>query len=415
MVNVFKNDDTASSEIQEQRFVMSVRFLLRYSAPSVKHSTLYVRTTVNGVRAPEKSLNIKILKSDWDSSKQIITAHTPDAQIYNARINQIKSRFDQAFYSLLQSKETITARKLQNKAFGEKTGFRTFQEAYDRFIAEKKVTTSISPNTVRAYNNYNRNISDFFNHLGNKNVLLHDVTEKVFLSMITWFKAKYSNDFTVKITQFFRSVFTYAVSKGMADKNPLTNIRLEKSGEYDTTHLSQNQVKKIAGFDFNALPLPNEFISLLDQERDAFIFTCYTGQHHSDYKTGNFRIEEYNGRTWLYGYRVKSKGGKKDKPYSIPLHPFALAVIAKYGGIDNLPRRHNAKRNLVLKNIAAYVGIEVNLTTKIARKTLADYCLNTLKMRQEVVASILGHSSTKFIRHYAAINNHSIDDEMKFE
>ncbi|MDQ6482356.1 phage integrase SAM-like domain-containing protein [Dyadobacter sp. LHD-138] len=398
----------------KQHFVMSVRFILRYSLPTVKHSTLYVRTTVNGVRAPEKSLNLKILKSEWDSARQKVISLGDDAKIVNARLTQIKTSFDEAFYHLLQTKDVITAKKLQDQAFGEKKGYRTFQEAFEKFISEKKITSNVSDSTIRAYNNYNRNIGMFFEQTGRKNILLHDVNESIFLNMISWFKSKYSNDFAVKITQFFRSIFSYAVSKGMVSINPLTNIRLEKSGEYDTTHLTQSQVKTIACFDFNSLPIPVDFISILTEERDAFIFTCFTGQHHSDYKRGNFRIQEFNGRTWLYGYRVKSKGGKKDKPYSIPLHPFATAIIAKYGGIENLPRRHNAKRNLLLKNIAAYTGVNVHLTTKVARKTLADYCLNTLRMRQEVVASILGHSSTKYVKHYATINNHSIDEEMQF-
>nr|WP_229253739.1 site-specific integrase [Dyadobacter sp. NIV53] len=235
------------------------------------------------------------------------------------------------------------------------------------------------------------------------------------LDLLNYFKRKYAQDYAVKIVQFFRSIYTYAVSKGMVEKNPLTSIRLEKLGEYDTTHLTQDEVKRISNFNFYKLNLPAESLKVLDEERDALIFTCYTGLHHSDYKNGAFELIEYNGRTWISGYRVKSKGGRRDKPYSIPLHPLALAIVDKYGGIDKLPKRNNSKRNQILKNIAAYTNIKVNLTTKIARKTLADYCLNTLQMRQEVLASILGHVSTKFIKHYAKISNSSIDEAMQFD
>ena len=96
------------------------------------------------------------------------------------------------------------------------------------------------------------------------------------------------------------------------------------------------------------------------------------------------------------------------------LHPIALSIIKKYGGIDGLPKRNNAQRNINLKLIAHYVGLRQHLTTKIARKTFASYCLNDLRMRLETVAAVLGHNSLNFVRHYAQINNRTIEDEMKF-
>ncbi len=397
------------------RSTVSIRFLLRYTAPKVEHSVLYVRTTVNGVRAPEQSLNMKILKSDWDNGKQQIVSESPQAEIYNARLRQIRTAFDRALFQMTQIGETITARSLQRRALGEKQDQYSFKNAFDRFLSEKSITTKVSKATIQAYEKYHRNISQFLMKMGYKNLFLNDVNEQLMLKMLIAFKGHYSQDYAVKNVQFFRSVFTYAFAKGMVNKNPLTTIRLEKSGDYDTTHLTQEEVKAIAEFDFGKLDLPEESIRVLNEERDALIFTCYTGLHHSDYSKAAYELKQYNGRTWITGYRVKSQGGRKNKPYSIPLHPLALGIIEKYGGISKLPKRNNAKRNLVLKNIAAYTGVNVHLTTKVARKTLADYCLNTLRMRQEVVASILGHTSTRFVRHYAAINDQSIDEEMRFE
>ena len=99
----------------------------------------------------------------------------------------------------------------------------------------------------------------------------------------------------------------------------------------------------------------------------------------------------------------------------MPLHPVALEIINRYGGVENLPTRNNTKRNLLLKTIAAHVGIEINLCTKIARKTFANYCLNNLSMRLETLAELLGHTSLDYVKHYAKITNVSIDKEMIFE
>jgi len=400
---------------QNHHYVLSIRFFMRHTHADVASSILYVRTTINGKRAPEKSLNIKLLKSDWDHTTQTVKSTGVESQKYNTRLNQVKAKLYEAFLILQQTDSQITARKVQDKGFGQKATYNTFKDAFDRFIIEKEITSTLHPRTVQAYKKYHRNISTFLVKNGSKNIVLQDISEKTMLDMLSWFKKAYSHDYAIKNVQFFRSIFTYAFSKGMVDRNPLTSIRLEKAGNYDTTHLSQVQVKKIAEFNFNKLDLPEETIKVLSEERDALIFTCYTGLHHSDYRSALFELKQYNGRTWLTGFRIKSKGGKKDKPYSIPLHPLALAVIDKYGSLDRLPKRSNVKRNVILKKIATHTEVKVHLTTKIARKTLADYCLNTLKMRQEVVASVLGHTSTKFIKHYAAISNLSIDEEMQFE
>ena len=167
-------------------------------------------------------------------------------------------------------------------------------------------------------------------------------------------------------------------------------------------------------FDFSTLQIPDITKKCLSEERDMFVWACYTGQHHGDYIQKSYEIFEYNGKMWLSGFRLKSEGGRKNKPYYMPLHPIALQILERYGSIEKLPVRNNSKRNVNLKVIAAYIGINQNLTTKVARKTLANYCLNDLSMRAETVAAVLGHSSTKHLKHYAKISNESICREMTF-
>lgn len=380
----------------------------------LKNSTVYIRATVNGHRATERSTGIRVSQTQWNAKSQSITGTDRESQLKNDQLHKIKTRFYEAQHELERLGEAITGRKLIERSFGERSQATTLEEQFRLYVAEKKATTSNSPKTYQGYEKYFRNLTTYFEETGLKTPLLDDITKARFQGLLVWLKDRYAQDYAIKIAQFLKTLMNHAFTNSLIDRNPVKDIPLEKSGDYDTTHLTQDQVQQLAGFDFVELPLPLDSVRVLEEERDVFIFCSYTGLHHADYSKGAYSVEFIKDRQWLTGHRIKSQGGRKDKPYSMPLHPLALAIIDKYGNVKDLPKRNNAKRNQVLKQIAAYVGLNVHLTTKIARKTLAHYCKNVLGMRDETLAAVLGHTSTKSVKHYATITNDSIDREMQF-
>lgn len=79
----------------------------------------------------------------------------------------------------------------------------------------------------------------------------------------------------------------------------------------------------------------------------------------------------------------------------------AVAIFQRYGSdLANLPVKSNQKRNDTLKFIALYVELPYNLSTKIARKTFADLALNEMLIAADDVATMLGLTSTKRLKHY---------------
>lgn len=394
---------------------VNIRFILHQPGPRSKEGVLYVRVTVDGVRAPEKSTGIKIVPKEWDSKKQSAIGKTKEAGLLNSQLDHLKIRFREAQSHIALSGDLMTAKKLLQVATGEKPASQyTLKDMYDRLVREKSLTSQNSKSTYDIYERYFSNIGRYLEESGQKNLLLNDIDNDVYLDLIEWLKERYKDDYAKKIAQFFRTLYTHAHSLGYVDRNPLKLIRLEGSGEYDTTHLDQDEIKRLIEFDFSGLALKPDHVRLLEEERDVLVFTSYTGLHHSDFVERGYEMTEFNGRKWIEGYRVKSKGGKKDKHYQLPIHPYALDIIDKYNGIHKLPVRSNHKRNLILKEIAAHVGIDKNITTKIGRKSLTDYCLNVLGMQLEDVAEILGHRSTNYIKHYAKIRKERLDKKVQF-
>lgn len=394
----------------QSQYRLSILFKLRSSKASKDKGMVYLRLTLNGTRAPEKSLSIELLSADWDSKKQTVTATATNAPLHNAAISGTKAKLEDAFRTLLNSGEVLTAKKILDAVFGSKVEYNTLEEAFEKFVNEKAITTSISEVTLKKYRKYYHNITDFFASKGVKKILLEDIKRDDFLEMVSYFKGRFAHDYGVKNAQFFRSVFSFAVGQNLVNRNPFADVKLEKQNRYDTTHLTQAEVTQLFNFDFfSVLGLPPKTAQCLEEERDMFVFCCYTGQHHSDYTQNKYDLLEHNGKTWLTGNRIKT-----GESYQMPLLPIPLSIITKYGGIGNLPKRNNAQRNINLKLIGHYVGLRQHLTTKIARKTFASYCLNDLRMRLETVAAVLGHKSLNFVRHYAQINNKTIEEEMKF-
>lgn len=228
---------------------------------------------------------------------------------------------------------------------------------------------------------------------------------------LEWLFEKFENDYANNNLQLCKSVLQHAEDTGLIDHNPLRGLKLYDKSVYDTTHLTMEEVLRIASFDFTSLNVTSKTAQSLREEADCFVVTCFTAQHHTDLRKvgAELSIHPDDGRTWLKGNRHKT-----GMTYTLPVHPIALGIIEKYGGIHKLPTKSNAKRNKLLKEIASHCSIPKHLCTKIGRKTFANYALNTVRMRLETVAAILGHRSTKFVKHYAKITEESIAAEYKF-
>lgn len=393
-----------------------VRFIMHPPGKRSTEGILYLRVTVNGHRAPERSTNIRVKPDDWDSTAQRIKGKGRATAFKNETLVTLISDITAIYYDLKNRPDPVTARKVLSAAFNQGEHRVTFEGLFKRHIRDKKNGGyELNKATIEIYQRYFKNIDTFLSARGLKNALLEDFKESHITEFFEHLQRKgFKATYIRKQTSFLKAMFNYAEKRGLLHRSPFSLVRIASYEDPDTTSLSQSEVKRILLYDFTNHNLPAERLRLLDEERDSFIFCCYTGLHHSDYTSGMAGIESLRNQVtkkdiyFLIGYRVKSAGGQRDKTYSVPLIQIVLDILQKYGGLEKMPKRGNAKRNLVLKEIAAYVGININLTTKIARKTFASFCLNDKAMRPEVVSKMMGQKSARYLSHYATINDQSI-------
>jgi site-specific recombinase XerD len=154
-------------------------------------------------------------------------------------------------------------------------------------------------------------------------------------------------------------------------------------------------------------------IKRLEQVRDMFIFSCFTGLAYIDVlnlRKSNIR-NTFDDSLWIIGKRVKT-----GITYRVPLLDIPKLIIEKYSGSlpDNLvlPVISNQKMNSYLKEIADTCGIDKNLSFHAARHTFATTVTLSKGVSIESVSKMLGHTNIKTTQIYARITNNKIKNDM---
>jgi site-specific recombinase XerD len=158
-------------------------------------------------------------------------------------------------------------------------------------------------------------------------------------------------------------------------------------------------------------------IGRLEQVKDIFLFSCFTGLAYSDVKklSKNDVVIGIDGHKW-----IKIKRSKTDTRSSIPILPTASDILEKYEQhpevLDQgklLPVLSNQKMNAYLKEIADVCAISKNLTFHLARHTFATTVTLSNGVPIESVSKMLGHKSLRTTQHYAKILDRKVSEDME--
>ena len=150
----------------------------------------------------------------------------------------------------------------------------------------------------------------------------------------------------------------------------------------------------------------------LEQVRDIFVFSCFTGLAYIDVKNlreTNIRTS-FDGGIWVMGKREKTGVN-----FNVPLLDIPKKILDKYAGTLPekmvLPVPSNQKMNAYLKEIGDLCGIEKELTFHLARHTFATLTLSK-GVSIESVSKMLGHTNIKTTQIYAKITDTKISNDM---
>ena len=209
---------------------------------------------------------------------------------------------------------------------------------------------------------------------------------------------------TAKFMQTFRMIVIMAKNNGWIYTDPFMNykIRLKR---VDRGYLTEQEIQKILKKKFPT--------KRLEQVRDVFIFSCFTGLSYIDIKTlkASEICTSFDGKLWIMRHRQKT-----DTPVNVPLLKIPLAILKKYDGQlpkgELLPVLSNQKLNSYLKEIADLCGINKNITFHMSRHTFATMCLNN-GVKMENVSKMLGHTNVRTTQQYAKVLNAEVEKDFE--
>lgn len=383
--------------LSSQLIKMRIRFVIRKATVNqAGQSPLNCRVTINGIKANEFSTRQSVNSDKWDSKLQRMTGKSDAAYQFNKRLDEIKVRLSEIYSEGRSRGVNLSAEEVKDIFIGKKEITMAYIKMSNLFIEELRLKERAKTTITR----YKRCFAYLNQYLG-KNINVDLIEKRHVSGFWKWLRAKaYLPDYCNKIVQACVGLFKFGIREGFIKYNPFAGISLEWSKDLDTTYLDENEVEAIRTADLS---------DRLRRVADSFLFMCYTGLHISDYRdiTESLRYQS-DGMEFMKIQRIKTGVNA-----IFPLSEKAIEIINKYGGIDKLPKISGQKSNDYLKLIAEKVGISKNLTNKVARKTFTDQCMNNYGFSEEVIATMLGHTTTRQIKHYGRVREKRIAMEWR--
>ncbi|PZF71271.1 site-specific integrase [Taibaiella soli] len=373
---------------------------------------IYLRITIDG-KITELSTKRYVIPTNWSPQAQKATGNTEAVKAINAYLKTFEQQILAAQHELLKDKVSVTIETLRGKLFGTEEKARMlvpiFQDHNNKI--EALLGDEFSPGTLERYKTSLKHTIDFLKWKYSVSDIDIDKIDHAFVTEYEFYLRsvrKCNNNTAVKYIKNFGKIIRICLANGWMDRNPFAGYRA-KVKEVERAFLVQEEIQAIADKEF-----PTE---RLNQVKDIFLFSCFTGLAYIDVKKltrGNIGIG-IDGERWILTSRQKT-----DTRSNIPLLPMAEMILEKYKQHPQclnegklLPVLSNQKMNSYLKEIADICGIKKELTFHIARHTFATTVTLTNGVPIESVSKMLGHKNLRTTQHYAKIVDRKVGDDMK--
>jgi len=386
-------------------------YIKRSKVDRNKKTIIYLRITVNGRRS-EFSIKRKVSLDKWNSSSNKVRGFSKEAQEVNQYIDLISNKIYKIHQRFIDEDKTFTAIDIRDTYLGKnethKMLLKIFQNHNNQI--EKLIGKDYASGTALRYKTAKSHVEEFIKFEYKVNdIPVKDVDHKFISGLEYYLKTERNcaHNTTIKYITNFKKVVRIAYANDWISKDPFFNWK-GRLKTVDREFLSEDEIQNMIEKEFH--------FPRLDQVRDIFIFSCFTGLAYADVKKllKESIVLGIDGDQW-----IKTKRTKTNTISNIPILPTAASIIQKYANHKEvlnkgvlLPVLSNQKMNAYLKEIADLCEITKNLTFHLARHTFATTVTLTNGVPIESVSKMLGHKSLKTTQHYAKILDRKVSDDM---
>jgi site-specific recombinase XerD len=375
-------------------------------------STIYLRITVNGVRT-EISLQRQCDGTKWSSQSGRVNGKTEEIRALNNYLETVQFRIFEIHKQLTSEGIDYNGHNIKANFLGITESSRNLIEIYTHHNKEfaQLVGKQFSAGTLQRFETCKNSMEKFLiwkfkikdidiKKLGYE--FLHDYEFYVKTEQ------KCSHNTTMGYIKKLRKIIRQCVAKNWLDKDPFMAFKITLT-ETHRTILNEEELQTVAN---------KKFVSKrMDQVRDLFIFSCFTGLAYADVSklTKQDIVRGIDGDLWIHTTRTKT-----DTASRIPILSTAMDMINKYKDQPEMvannklfPMLTNQKMNEYLKELADLCNINKELTFHCARHTFATTVTLSNGVPIETVGKMLGHRSIRTTQIYAKVLDNKVSDDMK--
>lgn len=372
---------------------------------------IYLRITIDG-KAAEIAAKRYINPKKWDNKAHKAVGNSQEAKILNAYLKTLEQQVYDFHYLMLKEEDFVTAESLKSKLLGTDVTTRMlipiFQEHNDK--VEALVGQDFAPGTLERYKTSLKHTQEFLNWKYKiSDIDITKIDHVFIMDYDFWLRSvrKCANNTAVKYIKNFKKIIRLCIANGWLSKDPFLGYKA-KLKVVERPYLTKEEIQAV---------YEKEFASdRLNQVRDIFLFSCYTGLAYVDVK----QLSKSNINTGIDGNQwIFTRRQKTDTSTRVPLLPLAQELVLKYENHPQcvnsdvlFPVLSNQKMNSYLKEIASVCGINKDLTFHIARHTFATTVTLSNGVPIESVSKMLGHTNIKTTQHYAKILDKKVSYDM---
>ncbi|WP_456461971.1 site-specific integrase [Lutibacter sp.] len=386
-------------------------YIKRSKVDRNKKTIIYLRITVNGRRS-EFSIKRKVSLDKWNSSSNRVRGFSKDAQEVNQYIDLITNKIYKIHQQFINEDKSFTAIDIRDAYLGKNENNKMLLEIFQHHNnqIEKLIGKDYASGTALRYRTAKSHVEEFIRYEYKvTDIPVKDVDHKFITGLEYFLKTERNcaHNTAIKYITNFKKVVRIAYANDWISKDPFFNWKARLK-TVDREFLSEEEIQNMIEKEFQ--------IPRLDQVRDIFIFSCFTGLAYADVKKLSREniVLGIDGSQW-----VKTKRTKTNTISNIPILSTVANIIEKYANHKEvlnskklLPVLSNQKMNAYLKEIADLCEITKNLTFHLARHTFASTVTLTNGVPIESVSKMLGHKSLKTTQHYAKILDRKVSDDM---
>ena len=391
----------------------SIIFFVKKHRTAYGEAPIYVRITVDGKRI-DLSIKRKVALDRWDESRGMAKGNRQDVKTLNAYLDQVRNQLYDCQQQLEKERKLVTAESIKSRYLGQDERGKTLKQIVEYHNEEMK--DELAWGTQKNYHTTQRYVYEFLQKkLKTSDIYLDELNYKFIKDFEKYIKNRTpdghqkpcTQNGAMKHAERLRKIVNLAIKEEWLLKDPFVKFKL-KFEKKERGFLTQDELKRVEEKRFP--------IDRLDQTRDIFVFSCYTGLSYAEVYdlTADHIITGLDGKRWIQGQRRKSK-----EWFKVPLLPQAIAIVEKYRdhplAVANgkvLPVYTNQKTNAYLKEIAVLSEVKKNLTYHLARHTFATTVTLSNGVPIESVSKMLGHTSLRTTQVYAKVVEQKLSDDM---